>query len=167
MACSAPRAPAGGSRIACSPVWTYVFLASAQTFCESGPLAASLTPRVRTRSEAVNGNHRLVFGRGLEDDAVIMGLHEFAPVRRRVVDRCDGRRLERFAEAREDLPDRPWFADRRSVATEIAKSVSVGAQNRPVIRDRSHALSRSVVTYRASSGIAAEGGLLLLWALNT
>lgn len=52
-----------------------------------GHLVASLIPRVWTRSEAVDGNHRLVFGRGLEDVAVIMGPHELTPVRRWVAGR--------------------------------------------------------------------------------
>jgi hypothetical protein len=49
----------------------------------------------------------------LKDVAVVMDLHELAPVGRRASSRRDGRWFERFAEMCEDLPDRPWLRDER------------------------------------------------------
>ena len=43
----------------------------------------------------------------LKDGAIVMDLHEFAPVGGRTPGGRDGRRLKRFAEVHEDLPDRP------------------------------------------------------------
>ena len=51
--------------------------------------------------------------RRLKDIAVVVGLHEFAPVGRRASGGRDGRRLERLAEVCQDLPDRPWVGDER------------------------------------------------------
>jgi hypothetical protein len=45
----------------------------------------------------------------LKDVAVVMDLHDLAPVGGRATSGRDGRRLERFAEVCENLPDRPWF----------------------------------------------------------
>ena len=46
--------------------------------------------------------------RRLKDVAVVVGLHEFAPVGRRAAGGRKRRRLERLAEVCQDLPDRPW-----------------------------------------------------------
>jgi len=45
----------------------------------------------------------------LKDVAIVMDLHELAPVGGRATSGRDGRRLEWFAEVCENLPDRPWF----------------------------------------------------------
>jgi len=50
-----------------------------------------------------------IVGRGLKDVAVVMDLHELAPVGGRATNGRDGRRLEWFAEVCENLPDRPRF----------------------------------------------------------
>ena len=55
--------------------------------------------------------------RRLKDVAVVMDLHEPAPVGGRVSGGREGRRLERFTQVCEDLPDRPRLADRKSAAT--------------------------------------------------
>jgi len=88
-------------------------VASAQSVSESGHLAASLMPGVRQRSEAVDVDHRQVFGRRLNRVAFVMVLHEFAPVGGWAAGRRAGRTLERFAEMRKNLPDRPWLGDER------------------------------------------------------
>ena len=41
----------------------------------------------------------------MDDIAIVMRLHEFAPVGGRPAGGCEGRRLERFAEMREDRTD--------------------------------------------------------------
>ena len=46
-----------------------------------------------------------------------MELHELSPVDRRATGRRDGRWFARFAKMREDLPNRPRIADRKSAAT--------------------------------------------------
>ena len=51
--------------------------------------------------------------RRLKDAALIMHLHELAPIGGRATGRRDWRRHERFAEMGQDLPDRPWFRDER------------------------------------------------------
>ena len=51
--------------------------------------------------------------RRLKDAALIMHLHELAPIGGRATGRRDWRRHERFAEMGQDLPDRPWFLDER------------------------------------------------------
>jgi len=51
-----------------------------------------------------------LIGRRLEDVAVVVDLDEFAPFGGRAAGGRDGRRLERFAEMREDFPDRPTRA---------------------------------------------------------
>jgi hypothetical protein len=43
----------------------------------------------------------------LKDCPVVIGLHELGPFGRRTTGGRDGRRLERFAEMCQDLPDRP------------------------------------------------------------
>jgi hypothetical protein len=69
------------------------------------------THRVRRRSEAVNVDRGQLVGRGLKDVAVVMDLHDLAPVGGRASSGRDGRRLEWFAEVCENLPDRPQFRD--------------------------------------------------------
>ena len=49
----------------------------------------------------------------LKDVAVVMDLHELAPVGRRATGRRDGRRFEGFAKMGQDLPNRPWLRDER------------------------------------------------------
>jgi len=82
-----------------------VFLASAQTASQSAVPGAS-TPRVRRRSEAVDVDHGQLVGRHLNRFAIVMDLHELAPVDRRATGGRDGRRLERFAKMREGLTSR-------------------------------------------------------------
>ncbi len=100
-----------GSRNAWLPSRSSVFLGSVRSLSEAGHLAASLMPRVRQDSAAVDVDHGKVFGRGLKDVAVVMGLHELAPVGRWATSGCDRWRLERSAKMGQDLPDRPWFRD--------------------------------------------------------
>jgi len=69
--------------------------------------------RVRHGSEAVNVDRGQLVGRHLNHFAVVMRLDEFAPVGGRAAGGRDGRRLERFAEMREDFPDRPRLRDER------------------------------------------------------
>jgi len=59
-----------------------VFLGSVRSLSEAGHLAASLVPRVRQDSEAVDVDCRQIVGRRLKDGALITHLHEFAPVMR-------------------------------------------------------------------------------------
>ena len=47
----------------------------------------------------------------LKDCPIVMDLHELSPVGRRATGRRDGRRLERFAEMCQDLPDRLRIGD--------------------------------------------------------
>jgi len=51
--------------------------------------------------------------RRLEDVAIVMKLHEFAPVGGRPASGRDRRRFERFAKMREDFPDRAGLRDER------------------------------------------------------
>jgi hypothetical protein len=46
-----------------------------------------------------------------DGNAFVMGLHEFVPVGRRPAGGRDWRRFERFAQMRQDLPDRAWLGD--------------------------------------------------------
>ena len=87
-----------------------VFLASAQTVSQSAVPGAS-TPRVRRRSEAVNIDHGQLVYPSLNRFAIVMDLHELAPVDRPATGGRDGRRLERLAEVCENLPDRPRLRD--------------------------------------------------------
>ena len=64
------------------------------------------TPRVRRRSEAVNIDHGQLVGRHLNRFAIVMDLHELAPVDRRATGGRAGRRLERLAEVFEGLTSR-------------------------------------------------------------
>ena len=96
-----PRAPCGGG-----------FRASAQTASQFAVPGASAACG-RSRSDAVDIDHGQFVGRGLKDVAIVMGLRELAPVDGRAAGGRDGRRLQRFAEGCEDLPNRPWFRDKR------------------------------------------------------
>ena len=49
----------------------------------------------------------------LKDCPVVVDLHELSPVGRWPAGGRDGRRLERFAEMCQDLPDRPRIGDER------------------------------------------------------
>ena len=49
----------------------------------------------------------------LKDVALVRGLDELAPVGGRASSRCERRRLERFAQVRQDLPDRPRLRNER------------------------------------------------------
>jgi hypothetical protein len=55
--------------------------------------------------------------RRLKDVAIVMDLHELAPVGGRATSGRDRWRLERFAKMRKDFPNRPRLADRNSAAT--------------------------------------------------
>ena len=61
---------------------------------------------LRRRATAAVDRGQLV-GRGLKDVAVVMGLHELAPVGGWAAGGRDGRRCERFTQVGENLPDRP------------------------------------------------------------
>ena len=98
-----------------------VFVASAQTGSQSAVAGASV-PRVRHRSEAVDVDRGQFVGRRLEDRPVVVNLDELAPASRRAASGRERRRLARFAEVCQDLPDRPRLADRKSAATGVAKS---------------------------------------------
>jgi hypothetical protein len=76
-------------------------------------MAASRMPRVWHDSEAADVDHRQVFGRRLKEVAIVMILDELAPVGRRAASGRAWRRLKRFAQVREDLPDRPRLRDER------------------------------------------------------
>jgi hypothetical protein len=69
---------------------------------------------VRHRSDAVDVDRRQPAGRGSEAVAVFMGLGEFTPVGGRAPGGRFGWRLARFAQMREDFPDRPWLHDGRN-----------------------------------------------------
>jgi len=63
-------------------------------------------------------------GRLLKDIAVVVHLHEFAPVGRRPACVRNGRRLKRLAKMRENLADGPWIGDSRVLAFSINLSSS-------------------------------------------
>ena len=63
------------------------FLPSAQSLSESGRVAASLMPRVRHRSEAVDIDHGQLVYPSLNRFAIVMDLHELAPVGGRAASR--------------------------------------------------------------------------------
>ena len=89
-----------------------VFLASAQTASQFACSGVS-ERRVRHRSEAVDVDHWQIVGRGLQDVAIVMHVHELAAVSGRAASRRERRRLERFATMRKDLPDRTRIRDER------------------------------------------------------
>jgi hypothetical protein len=61
----------------------------------------------------VNVDRGQLVGRRLKDVAVVIDLHELAPVGGRAPGRRDGWWLKRFAQMREDSPDRPRLRDKR------------------------------------------------------
>ena len=63
-------------------------------------------PRVRQGSQAVDVDHLQVFGRGLKDVFVVMGLRGFSPVCGWAPGRRDQRWLEGFAEVCEGMTSR-------------------------------------------------------------
>ena len=63
------------------------FLPSARSLSESGRVAASLMPRVRHRSEAVDIDHGQLVYPSLNRFAIVMDLHELAPVGGRAASR--------------------------------------------------------------------------------
>ena len=100
-----PRTPFGG-----------VFLASEQT---ASQFAVSRHAWVASGTAqrlwmSITGTSAI---RRLNRVAFVMGLDEFGPFGGRAAGGRDGRRLERFAEIREDFLDRPRIADRMSAAT--------------------------------------------------
>jgi hypothetical protein len=84
---------------------------AAQSLSDSRRLGASLVPSGRQRSEAVDVDRGQLVRRFLKDVAIVMDLHEFAPVGGRPASWRDWRRCERFTEVGENLPDRPRFGD--------------------------------------------------------
>ena len=62
--------------------------------------------RIRHRSEAVNIDRGQFVGRGLKDIAIVMDLHELAPVGGRATSGRHWWRLERFAKMRKGLTSR-------------------------------------------------------------
>jgi hypothetical protein len=89
-----------------------VFLASAQTASQFAVsrhawVASGTAQRLWMSITGSSSNRRL------EECRVVVGLHDLAPVGRWAPGGCERRRLERFAQMREDLPDRPWFRDER------------------------------------------------------
>ena len=58
-------------------------------------------------SQRVDVDHGKLVHPFLKDVAIVMDLHELAPVGRRAAGRRDGRWFERFTQAGENLPDRP------------------------------------------------------------
>ena len=63
------------------------FLPSARSLSASGRVAASLMPRVRHRSEAVDIDHGQLVYAFLNRFAIVMDLHELAPVGGRAASR--------------------------------------------------------------------------------
>ena len=69
------------------PLEVAFFLPSARSLSESGRVAASLMPRVRHRSEAVDIDHGQLVYAFLNRFAIVMDLHELAPVGGRAASR--------------------------------------------------------------------------------
>ena len=86
------------------------FRASAQTASQFAFPGAS-TACVRYCSDAVDIDCGQFVGCRLQDVAIVMSVHELTPVGGRAPGRRDGWWLKRFAQMREDLPDRPRFRD--------------------------------------------------------
>ena len=59
----------------------------------------------------MNIDHGQLVGRHLNRFAIVMGLHELAPVDRRATGGRHRRRFEQFAKMREDFPDRARIGD--------------------------------------------------------
>jgi len=93
--------------------------------------------RVRHRSEVVDVDHGQFVGRGLKDVAIVMDLHELAPVGGRVTSGRHRWRLERFAKMREDFPDRPRIGDECDQPDVAAAG---GARKRKLLPDPRHQL---------------------------
>ena len=113
-----PRFPAPNQRdperLRSPPEWRFSRLGADRL---PGRPSGTLMPRVRHRSEAVDVDRGQLVGRRLKDRPVVVRLRELAPVGGRAAGGREGRRLERFTQMREDLPDRPRIADRMSAAT--------------------------------------------------
>jgi hypothetical protein len=62
-------------------------------------------------SEAADFDVGQFVGRRLKDCPVVVNRDEIGPVGGRAAGGRDRRMLERFAEVREDLPDRAWIGD--------------------------------------------------------
>jgi hypothetical protein len=75
------------------------------------------------RSQQVDVDHRQVVGRRLNRVAVVMGLHELAPVSGRATGRRDGSRLERLSQMRQDLRIGPGSRTGSPPQPEVANSV--------------------------------------------
>ena len=72
---------------------------------------------VASASQRVDVDRGQLVYPSLKDIPVVVDLHEFGPVGGRATSRRHRRRFERFTQVGEDLPDRPWLADRKSAAT--------------------------------------------------
>ena len=71
----------------------------------------------------------------LKDCPVVVDLHELSPVGRRATGGRDWRRLERFAQMREDLPDRPRIGNERD---ESDVATTPRARNRKLLPHPGH-----------------------------
>jgi len=93
------------------PLEVAFFLPSARSLSASGRVAASLMPRVRHRSKAVDIDHGQLVGRHLNRFAIVMHLHELAPGGWWAASRRDGWRFQRLAEVCQNILDRPGLRD--------------------------------------------------------
>jgi hypothetical protein len=144
-----PRARFGG-----------VFLASAQTVSQSAVPGAS-TPRVRRRSEAVNIDHGQLVGRHLNRFAIVMDLHELAPVDRRATGGRDGRRLERLAEVCQDLTSRGRRPVVRSPNSQRCRDGPRVTPHRTLVARQTHAeVLLAVLSFRKTP---LQGGRHAFW----
>ena len=108
---SGPGRPERVSRNAPHPLWwRFSGVCADRVPVRSFPTCAG---RVRRRSEAVDVDRGQFVGRGLKDVAIVMDLHELAPVGGRATSGRHWWRLERFAKMRKDFPDRPRLRDER------------------------------------------------------
>jgi hypothetical protein len=83
------------------------FLPAERSLSESGhPTALS---GVRQRPEAADVDHGWFVYPSLNDCPVVVDLYKLSPVGRRPAGGRHGRRLERFAQVCQHLPDRPWL----------------------------------------------------------
>ena len=93
----------------------------------------------------------------LKDCPVVVDLHELSPVGRRATGGRDWRRLERFAQMREDLPDRPRIGNERD---ESDVATTPRARKRKLLAHPSHEFGPSDpggVVGGTGSGCAAVG----------
>ena len=88
------------------PLRNRLLSASVQSLPEAGHLAASLMPRGRHRSEAVDVDRGQLVYPSLKDCPVVMDLHELSPVGRRATGGREGRWFEWFAEVCQGLTSR-------------------------------------------------------------